>query len=264
MIKKVALGTLAIATVGTFLFGRDAISYTQTGLSCVRDSVRTEVPLEFEIKRAQQEVANLIPEVRKSLHLIATEEVEVASLQESIALKSDKLADQEEAILALSDDLKNGDTHYVYAGQNYSHREVQKDLADRFNRFKVAEQTLARERELLRTKEDALQMHRETLENMLAQKKNLEVELEQLEARMQTIDARKQLNSIVVDDSQLSRVETMISNIKKRLDVEDAVLSAEGDFQGLIPVEREIEENEDDITTQIEEYFHTQPGVALN
>jgi len=107
-------------------------------------------------------------------------------------------------------------------------------------------------------------MHRETLENMLAQKKNLEVELEQLEARMQTIDARKQLNSIVVDDSQLSRVETMISNIKKRLDVEDAVLSAEGDFQGLIPVEKEIEENEDDITTQIEEYFHTQPGVALN
>ena len=85
MIRKVAYGSLALAAVGTFIFGDDAWSYLTCGAQSVREAVRDEVPLDFEIERARQEVDDLVPEIRKSMHLIAKERVQVAQLEEQIA-----------------------------------------------------------------------------------------------------------------------------------------------------------------------------------
>lgn len=255
MIKKAAMGTLAIATIGGMVFGTDVFSYARTTFHSAQNKIRSEVPLEFEIERAREEVAQLLPQVRRSMHLIAEEQVEVANLRRVIEKRELALEDQEEAILALTADLKSGETQFVYAGHAYSQREVEKDLAERFNRFKTAEETLRSEQELLRAKETALETHRETLEGMLSQRKSLEVELERLEARLQTINARKQIASIAVDDSQLNRVKSLIDTINKRLDVEDAVLTADGDFSGLIPVEEDNDLQTKDIAQTVDEYF---------
>lgn len=257
MVKKVAMGTMALVAVGGMVFGTDLFSYARTGFHSARTKIRSEVPVEFEIERARQEVAQLLPEVRKSMHIIAEEQVSVAALRKSIEKRELALEDQEEAILSLTADLKSGESRFVYAGHAYTPKEVERDLAERFNRFKTADETLQRERELLLAKEKALQTHRETLEGMLSQRKSLEVELERLEARLKTLNARKQIASIEVDDSQLNRVKTMIDTIDKRLDVEDAVLAADGDFSGLIPVEQKIETESENIAEQVDEYFGT-------
>ncbi|SFI07245.1 coiled-coil domain-containing protein [Planctomicrobium piriforme] len=257
MLRKAAAGTLAVAAIGGLLLGQDVWSYARTGVCATRDYFRGEVPVEFEIERAKQEVEQLLPEVRKSMHLIAEEQVEVAQLQKSISRKETMLAGQEEAILSLTSDLKSNDTKFAYAGHRYSRHEVEKDLAERFNRFKIAEETVKRERQVLVAKETALVANRETLENMLSQRKNLEAELERLEARLATVAARKQINGLQIDDSQLNRVRALIGTIEKRLDVEDAVLAAEGDLSGLIPLERHQEEQtEADIAAAVETYFN--------
>lgn len=255
MIKKAAFGTIAVAAIGTMVFGTDVFSYARTSFHSAQNKIRSEVPLEFEIERAREEVAQLIPEVRKSMHIIAEEEVSVANLKKSVEKRELAMDRQEEAILALSSDLKSNDSQFVYAGHAYSQHEVEKDLSDRFNRFKSAEETLQRERELLSAKENALKTHRETLEGMLSQRKSLEVELERLEARVRTINARKQIASIEVDDSKLNRVKSLISTIDKRLDVEDAVLAADGEYSGLIPIEEEFEVESENIATAVDNYF---------
>lgn len=257
MIRKLILGGAAIAVIGGLVAGKDVFSYARTGLASARKHFRHEVPVEFEIERARHEVERLLPEVRRSLHLIAEEQVEVAQLKKSISQRQSALKTQEEAILTMSADLKNDDVRFVYAGQKYSRREVQKDLAERFNRFKIAEETVKQEQQVLTAKEKALAANRETLETMLSQKKNLEVELERLEARVRTIDARKQVHGLNVDDSQLNRVRTLIATIEKRLDVEDAVLASSGDLNGLIPIERDQAEESENISTQIDHYFHS-------
>lgn len=255
MIKKAAYGTIAVAAIGSMVFGTDVFSYARTSFNSAQSKIRSEVPLEFEIERARDEVAQLVPEVRKSMHIIAEEQVAVANLKKSVEKRELALEKQEEAILALSSDLKTGDSNFVYAGHAYSQREVEKDLSDRFNRFKTAEETLQRERELLSAKEKALATHRETLEGMLSQRKSLEVELERLEARVKTINARKQIASIEVDDSKLNRVKSLIATIDKRLDVEDAVLAADGEIAGFIPVEEEFEGESENIATAVDNYF---------
>ena len=176
LIGRLSWSAMTVAAVGALIFGGSAFSYLKTGLHSAQNRIRSEVPLEFEIERARQAVAQLVPEVRRSMHVIAEEQVAVANLRKSIERRELALADQEEAILALTGDLKSGETHFVYAGHSYSQREVEKDLAERFNRFKIAEETVRQEKELLVAKEKALGAHRETLESILSQRKSLEVE----------------------------------------------------------------------------------------
>ena len=263
LIGKLGWSAMTVAAVGGLIFGGSLFSYVKTGLHSAQNRIRSEVPLEFEIERARQAVAQLVPEVRRSMHVIAEEQVAVANLRESVDKRELALADQEEAILALTEDLKTGDTQFVYAGHRYSQREVEKDLAERFNRFKIAEETVRQEKELLVAKERALEAHRETLENILSQRKSLEVEIERLEARLRTINSRKQIASIEVDDSQLNRVKGMIETIEKRLDVEDAVLAADGEFSGMIPVETKVEEaSTGNIADAVNSYFNNDVEIV--
>lgn len=261
MIKKVAAGSLALATLGTVIFGRDAYSYLCTGVESVRDTVRGEVPVEFEIERARHEVEQLVPEIRKSMHVIAREQVEVGHLEETIARREAELESQEEAILALSEHLKTGEKYFVVSGRAYNDTEVQRDLAERFNRFKVAEDALNQDKETLAHREQALEAHRDTLESMLSQRKSLEVELERLESRLRTIEARKTISELAIDDSQLARCKSLIREIDGKLDVEEELLDADANFAGLIPIEEDAGVP-DDILEQVDSYFDDEAEVA--
>ncbi|MCA9025905.1 MAG: hypothetical protein KDA86_11925 [Planctomycetaceae bacterium] len=260
MLKKAFIGSMAVVTASTFFFGRDAMSYLATGATSLRDAVRSEVPIEFEMERAKKEVADLIPAIHQSLKVVAEQQVSVENLRANIDQKTAALEEQEEAILALNEDLKTGDEQFVYAGHTYSVNEVQRDLTERFNRFKTAENTLKDQQQILAAKEKALEQHRSTLEDMLSQKKTLEVELERLMARMQMINARKQISSVSVDDSQLAKAKALINEIDQKLDVEAKLLDAEGNFLGLIPVETKTEESVD-IAFQVDSYFSSKPGA---
>lgn len=254
MIKKVAIGSLALAAVGTVVFGRDALSYLCTGVQTVRETVRGEVPVEFEIERARREVEQLVPAIRKSMHLIAKEQVECEHLSEAIARREAELEGQEEAILSLSAHLKSGERSFVVAGRRYNDQEVQRDLAERFNRYKVAQEALEADRGTLAAREQALQAHRDSLEKMLSQRKSLEVELDRLQARLRTIEARKTVSDLAIDESQLARCKALIRQIDGKLDVEEKLLDADANFAGLIPVEEQPVVPAD-LIEQVDSYF---------
>ncbi len=253
-VKRVLIGTAAVAGVGAFVFGRDMCSYVRTGAHAVRESIKREVPVEFEIERAKEMVKQLTPEIHRSLHAIAREEVTVEDLQKSIARRSTDMEGQQDAILSLSGDLKSGSTRLTYSGRSYSVKEVQKDLSDRFNRFKIAEDTLNRERDVLAAKEKALAAHRQKLEGMLSARKDLEVEIERLQARLQSVRAAETISDLKLDDSALNRAKSLVAEINKELDVRERVLDAEGNFTGLIPVETRSDAPKD-IAEQVEKYF---------
>jgi hypothetical protein len=140
-------------------------------------------------------------------------------------------------------------------------KEVQKDLSDRFNRFKIAEDTLNRERDVLTAKEKALAAHRQKLEGMLSTRKDLEVEIERLQARLQSVQAAESMSSLQFDDSALNRAKSLVAELNKELDVRERVLDAEGNFTGLIPVETKAEAPKD-IAEQVEKYFDAEKSEA--
>ena len=252
MIRKVFVIGGGAALLGLLFVGRDAISYIRTSAGYVTDSVQEAVPIEFQIDRARGMIQDLVPEVRKNMHIIAKEEVEVQRLEEQIAGTEAKLGKDKEQLMRLKTDLAAAKDVFKYAGRSYSAEEVRTDLANRFERFKTNDATLASLKEIRNARQKSLAAARQKLEGMLASKRQLQVEVENLEARLQMIAAAKATSNYQFDDSRLGRVKELVSNLRNRLEVAEKLVNAEVNFQGEIPLEKSTPEN---IVEQVTEYF---------
>jgi hypothetical protein len=132
MIKKVIFVSLGGAILCGLCLGSGAISYLRTSVGYMKQAAEEAVPIEFQIDRARGLIKDLVPEVRKNMHVIAKEEVEVQRLDEQIADTEARLAREKEQILKLKSDLADAKQQYHYASRTYTPAEVKNDLANRF------------------------------------------------------------------------------------------------------------------------------------
>jgi chromosome segregation ATPase len=252
MIKKViflAGGAFLLAAV---LFGRNAIGYVRTSLAWARESAQNSVPVEFQIDHARNMVKDLTPEVRQNMHVIAKEEVELKRLEEQIAATEGRLAKEKEQMLRLKEDLSAGKGPFAYANRSYTADEVKADLANRFERYKTGEATLASLKGICQARERSLAAARQRLDGTLAARRQLQVEVENLEARNQMVAAAQSTSNYQFDESQLGRVKELVSNLRTRLEVAEKLANAETEFQGEIPLDKPTAQN---VTEQIGQYF---------
>jgi predicted RNA-binding protein YlxR (DUF448 family) len=234
------------------VFGKEACSYLSTAGGLVKSSVRNSVPVGFEIDRARKLVADIVPDIRKNMHVIAQEEVEIDRLSKQIAQADTGLAKQKDEMIRLRDDASQARTVYVYHGRSYTETQVKQDLANRFARYKTSEGTVNNLRDILAARQKGLDAAREKLEAMLAQKRQLEVEVENLEAQHQMVQVAQTSSKYNLDDSQLGRCKDLVGDIRARLAVDEKMAVVEGDLHDSIPVSQPGSEN---IVEQITQYF---------
>jgi peptidoglycan hydrolase CwlO-like protein len=256
MLKKLFIGTGTAALLGSLIFGRDVVSYARTAWSATRDAVKREVPLEFEIERARTAVSQLDPAIKHTLKVIAEQQVEIEQLNKTIAQRGEDLQLAKDQMLTLKHDLESGKTTFRYASMEYSADDVKRDVRTRFERFKAAQAMLERDRRIQKSRSQTLFAHEKQLDQMLSQKKELEAQVEQLDARLQTIRAEQTVSAPEIDESALSNVKRLISEVNKQLDVQEKLLDSNGKFgTGLIPVDTKPSVDLGNVTAEIDEYF---------
>lgn len=256
MIHKTLITAVVAATFGMFVFGTSFWSYVKSSANSVRETVKASVPLDVQIQTAHDMVEGILPQIREQKQMVAKQQVELKYLEEAISSTSKDLESQKRAILAMREMLDEGKQTYKFARHSYSSAEVESDVAQRFERFKIAEDALSREQKVYEAKRKALRSNELALDNMFGQKKNLEVQVVQLQARLNQIKATESVNSLEIDDSQLVRTRNMIHELNKQLDVKERMLDAEGEFVGLIPVEEELEKRvHANVLSEIDSYF---------
>jgi hypothetical protein len=229
MFKRAILVGTGVAVTSLVLFGRDAASYVKTSYHRVTSTVQDRVPVDFQIDRAKQMVRDLDPEIRNSMHVIAKEEVAVDQLNQQITGNQDKADKEKKDILHLQADLGQNKSVYQYASHTYSCDEVKQDLARRFSRFKVADDTLGSMKQM----RDARQ-------------KNLDA------AQQKLVEVAQASSDYVFDDSQLARAKELINDIRTRLDVAAKLANADVNVQTEIPLDETAPQ---DITDQVTQYF---------
>ena len=138
-LRKLVVTVAAIAVLGGFFFGRDAYSYVATAAGWVKDSVRNSVPVEFEIERARKLVKELVPDIRRNMHVIAQEEVEVERADKQIEELDSRLEGERGEMLRLKTDLSGDKSEFEYGSRKYTADEVKTVLARRFERYKTHE-----------------------------------------------------------------------------------------------------------------------------
>ena len=257
MIKKLLVTGLVVSTVGYCALGRDMWSYFRTAGKFVHDEVKKEIPLEFELERARQSIEKLMPEIHQSMHFIAEQQVDVEHLNKQIAAREDSVTKQKTQLLVLRSKLDQ-DTNEIYVseGKTADRSLVEKDLEQRFSRFKVLEETLKHEHKLLQAREDMLEANRTKLVGMMGEKRELELQLAQLEARLKTIQAAETVSSLALDNSELSRAKQMVADLNKQLDVREKVLAHEEAFNDLVALESEVTTKKSaNIENEIDQHF---------
>jgi predicted nucleic acid-binding Zn-ribbon protein len=259
MIKKILIGTAVMVATGGVLFGTDAFSYLTTSAKKFRTEVKASVPLDFEIERARNMVAELIPDIQKNMHVIAQEEVEIEDLHDQIARSEKNLNAERQKLLVLRGDLGNTEGKFHYAGRPASPKEVKTELARRFERFQTAEATLKAKKQMLEARERSLVAAREKLEGKIGAKRALEVQVQNLEARLKMLQAAQTTSQFNFDDSQLSRCKKTIQELRKRLDVAERILDQDGKLVDSLADEPEAAE---DIAEQIDRYFGSTSEVT--
>jgi chromosome segregation ATPase len=252
MVKKgLLIGAGVVVLIG-LLFGRDACSYVSTTVGWARDTVKQSVPVEFEIERARRMISNLDDDIAKNMQLIAREEVKIARQTKASDAHRSKLATQRDQIQQLANDLKSNTT-FVYSGVVYSEDQVKSELTNRFERFKVMEETADSLVQVLGKRQQGLAAAKEKLKSMQSSKRKLEVEIQNLEARRQMLEVAKTKSEFHFDDSRLSRARQLIDDIGARLEVDEKLTNSDGAYIGEI----QLDSNEEsaDIVQEVTDYF---------
>jgi phage shock protein A len=259
MIKKALVAAGGLGLVMVLFFGWDAASYVRTSFGWVKDSVKSQVPIQFEIERARRMVKNLVPDIRKNMHVIAQEEVEIERLDKQIAQTSVTMDKDRAEMMRLKSDLSTSQPSYKYGSRSYTVQQVKLDLTNRFERYKTHDATLASLREIQAARRKSLDAARQKLEGMIAAKRQLEVDVENLEARCKVVEVAQTASPFNVDDSELGRVKDLIAEVRTRLHVAERLVNAEGDIDGEIPLAAPQSEN---IVDQITEYFNSESSAG--
>ncbi|MEM6655410.1 MAG: hypothetical protein AAF596_06375 [Planctomycetota bacterium] len=257
MLKKIVVTSVSLALVSGFLFGTDAGSYLSTACRQVTGSVKDSVPVEFQIERAREMVDNLSPEIKRSMHVIAKEEIAVDNLNSQINKNEAKAEKSQRDILRLQSDLTSGKNVFRYAGHSYSRDEVQSDLSRRFSRHQVADETLDHLRQMRDARAKNLDAARQKLTAMISAQKKLETDIANLEAKRRLVEVAQASSDVVLDDSQLARTKQLITDIRSRLDVAAKLAHADTSYQSEIPLD---EADSEHVTDRVAAYFGLSGG----
>ena len=93
---------------------------------------------------------------------------------------------------------------------------------------------------MLNAKKKALEAAEKKIEALVSARTDVKLQIEELEARLKAVEAEEAINHIKVDDSKLSKIQTLLSDLDADVSVREQVVDAEGQrLTDLIPVEEE-------------------------
>ncbi len=271
MLKKILIALAAVLLVGTLIFGTAFKSYVTTGLSKTQQAVKNQIPIEFEIDRAKKMVDGLVPDIKANMANIAQEKVQIEKLKERIATTTERLAREKDEMLTLKNDLNTNTSavSFQYSGKTYDRDQVEGDLANRFDRYRLLDGHLKTYEKMLSIREKGLVAAKKKLQAMLASKTELEVTLEGLRSRLKMIEVAKTTSQYSFDDSKLGECKELVESLKSRLDTEERLVNAEGELLNEIDLKGVSvnSPNAKNITDRVADYFDPTPtadpsGVA--
>ena len=262
MFKWLKMGIIVVVggcIVGSFIFGKDLVSYLRSSGSSVRQALKNAVPTDFELRRAGDLLEEIIPEMHKNIQLIAQEEVEIAALKGEITASQKYVAQEQDRIGHLRNQLALQKASYLRSGITVSRDQMTQDLSHRFDQFKESAILLESKKRLLLSRENSLQAAVSLLEKTRSQKNMLANKIKTLESQYRLIKAASVGSKIHVDNSKLTQTAKLIGQIKKRLAVAERVLAHESRYIVSLPTEQV---NEVDLLAQVDEYFQPKPAAS--
>lgn len=250
------IGGLVMLGVGTYLLtGTSLGSYAKTAYVQTVGYFKGQIPLEFQLERAKQLVSELGPDIHRAARDIAVEEVRVARLKNEVMTAQKDQQEQETTILALREQLGKGQSTYTIGSRTFSLQDLERDLSRRFKSFRRACENLAEKKKVLDAREAKLVAARDTYQELLESKKELESEIESLDSQQKILEAKKVAKRIVIDEGRFQAAREALAEVKERLAIDQKLIETEGFTVEPVPAEELPPAN---LTQEIDTFFSKQ------
>lgn len=251
---KYGFATFVVVSFAGFLaLGTNLSSYVRTTTNAAQEAVRNSVPMDFELRRASDMINAILPDLQSQVRIIAQEEVEIAALQTDIAETQKRLAGEHQTLAALRANMDVHQVTYAVNGRNMPRQQLTEQLHQRFARLKQGELALASKQRLLEKRQDGLDAALAMLDRMRHRKAELEQKVEALAAQHRLVQASAIESGRLMDDSQLSQADQLLSDLETRLAVAQRVLAHEQDLFTVTTTDEIVDEQR--LLTELDDYL---------
>lgn len=223
MLKKIfVLG--GVLLVGAWLWAKtDLRSYVKTAYREVKGAAKKQVPVEFEIRRAEEQLNSLEEVNHRLISAQAALETEVKRLEQDNSKAEAKLAEDKQRIRTLNEALKTGATVLASYGRGpLTREELTRELDHLFRNFKIAETTLANKKELLAEQVQKLEAVRTQRDELKKAKLELQGRIEALKTQHEMLRVAEMRSQVTIDDTQLPELASarqQIEQLERRINV---------------------------------------------
>ena len=242
----VALGFLLLGNVG---------SYVRTATRSLEDSVKEQVPIEFQLRRARDLIDQILPEMQTQIRQIAVEEVELATLEKSLA---DRIARREADRERLAKIKSDAETRLVsFNGPEVSAaRQYARQLDHVLRSLEHADVAIESDRQMIERRRKSLEAALSLLEQTRQQKLRLSQEVESLAARHRLLQSRQIESAKPEFAEQCGPAAELIAQLERRLSVAERVLDHEAGFEDIELTDDDLDDADAaDIMQRVEEYL---------
>ena len=233
MFKKIAVTAIAIGAGWFLLRSTHVGAYARTAWSKAQTSMHQQIPLEFQLETIRNEVANLVPDMKRHIGQVASETVKLESLREDIVSIRTNLNAQKELVSAMADELRRSDNKTVaFRSKSYSQERFQQRLATELQAAKTCAENLKIKEQFLEVREQALEKAKTMLGSMRNQKQALELQVAQLESELKSLRLTQCRSDFQLDDSRLAQIKAALADVRSQMKVDQVTLRMVGEFDG--------------------------------
>lgn len=224
MLKKMVIlavvGFVAVAAIS----GTKLASYIRSEVRAVREEAEANVPPEKEIARLKNEVNLLDGDIKKLVHHLAKERVEVNQLKDKVDEMNTKQARDVElydARYALLEKAEKNNTQQVSFGANaVSLNDARRDLDQMLVRLENNKKSIAAHESLLSNRIKVRDTLEKQLEAMKNQKSELANSIDSMEAELAALKLQQMESKYQTDDTRLARIKDDMQKLKTKVAVE--------------------------------------------
>ena len=221
MVVLAVVGFVAVAAVGGTKLG----SYIRSEYRAARQHAEDSIPPEKEIERLRSEVSLLDSDIKKLVHHLAKERVEVNQLREKVDEMTAQQTKDKDALAARLEAIEKAEKNSSQTvsfgpGRDQSLTAARSDVAQSLTRFETNKRSLAAHEVLLANRTRVRDTLEKQLETMKNQKSELANQVNAMEAELAALKLQQMESKYQTDDTRMARIKEDLAKLKTKVAVE--------------------------------------------
>jgi len=260
-LKLLMIGGVALGGAGFLFLGTDFPSYLGSVASSVRERVADQIPVEIELRRAEDLIRKIDPQIRTCKRDLARSEVELEELETSVVHLEEVVAAEAKKLRVGASLLRGaGQDGVRLASDRGAQRRVCADLGRTKDSYVNNVAILDTKRALIERQTRAVGAAKDRLAAVRYERASLEDQVRALKTQKLQVEAlAASSDRFDLDSTALSEAKEVIASVRKRLDVAQRMLENDMAFEGE-PVDAPFASR--DVLEEIDELFAERGALA--